>query len=87
MLTDNIRWQAFLAGCTKAEAKEHGIDEARRGFFVKVGISKQNFGVPAPEVWMRRVDGGVLVPAHLKVTSSVARAKGKQQEGVKNDEV
>ena len=87
VLTDNIRWQAFLAGCTKAEAKEHGIDEARRRFFVKVGISKQNFGVPAPEVWMRRVDGGVLVPAHLKVTSSVARAKGKQQEGVKNDEV
>ncbi len=86
VLTDNIRWQAFLAGCTKADAKEHDIEEARRGFFVRVGISKQNFGVPVPEVWMRRVDGGVLVPAHLKTTSQVASRRSAKSGGKQREE-
>jgi len=81
VLTDNVRWQAFMAGCSKEEASKYAIDEERRGFFVRAGVSKQNFGAPVPEVWLRRADGGVLVPAHLKITSSVARgATGKGRE-------
>jgi RecA-family ATPase len=65
VLVDNIRWQMYLTGCTKDEAKTLGIDEERRGQFVRVGISKQNFGAPLAEFWLQRGDGGVLVPATL----------------------
>jgi RecA-family ATPase len=65
VLTDNIRWQAFLGGMTKEEAKEHGIPEQERGQFVRFGIPKRNYGAPMPDLWLRRGEGGVLVSADL----------------------
>lgn len=65
VLTDNIRWQAFLGGMTKEEAKEHGIPEQARGQFVRFGIPKRNYGAPMPDLWLRRGEGGVLVSADL----------------------
>lgn len=65
VLTDNIRWQAFLGGMTKEEAKEHGVSEQDRGQFVRFGIPKRNYGAPMPDVWLRRGEGGVLVDADL----------------------
>jgi RecA-family ATPase len=74
VLTDNIRWQAFLGGMTKEEAKEHGIPEQERGQFVRFGIPKRNYGAPMPDLWLRRGDGGVLVSADLAaVTKSKPR--------------
>lgn len=74
VLVDNIRWQGYLAGCSKDEAKALGIDEAMRGYFVRAGVSKQNYGPPVGDVWMRRSDGGVLLPAEL-ATSPVTMKK------------
>lgn len=81
VLVDNIRWQMYLAGASKDEAKTLGIDEAMRGYFVRTGVSKQNYGPPVADVWMRRSDGGVLIPAELS-TSSVTTKKGGRREEI-----
>jgi hypothetical protein len=70
----------YLAGCTKDEAKTLGIDEAMRGYFVRTGVSKQNYGPPVADVWMRRSDGGVLIPAELSTSSVTAKPFKKNEE-------
>lgn len=88
VLVDNIRWQAFLAGCSKDEAKKMGIDEAVRGYFVRDGVSKQNYGPPIQEGWMRRIEGGVLVPANLSDSfgSNEKRKKSAEVANAKESE-
>lgn len=66
VLVDNIRWQAYLAGMTPAEAEKWGVDDAMRSHFVRLGVSKVNYGPPLPERWLRRNEGGVLSPAVLE---------------------
>jgi len=66
VLVDNIRWQSYLSGMTQAEAEEWGVDEGQRGFFVRYGVSKANYGAPFQECWFRRHEGGVLKPAVLE---------------------
>ena len=63
VLVDNIRWQMYLSSMSKEEAKKFKIEEARRGYFVRTGVSKQNYGSPIADTWLLRVDGGVLTPA------------------------
>lgn len=65
VLVDNIRWQAFLANMTTAEANDFGVAEECRRQFVRFGISKVNYGPPLEERWLRRTEGGVLAPAVL----------------------
>jgi len=78
VLVDNIRWQMFVAGCAKDEAKALGIDEAMRGYFVRAGVSKQNYRPPTGEVWLRRGDGGILIPAEFATRVTAAKpGKGK----------
>lgn len=78
VLVDNIRWQAYLSACSEKEAKDLGIDEASRKNFVKAGVSKHNYGPSIDPIWMRRAEGGVLVPAELS-TSYVTAAKPAKQ--------
>ncbi|NVD37128.1 helicase RepA family protein [Marinobacter lutaoensis] len=66
VLVDNIRWQAYLAGMTSAEAESWGVDETMRRHFVRLGVSKMNYGPPISERWLRRHEGGVLSPAVLE---------------------
>ncbi|OZI78656.1 helicase RepA family protein [Bordetella genomosp. 6] len=66
VLVDNIRWQSYLSGMTQAEAEEWGVDEGQRGYFVRYGVSKANYGAPFLECWFRRHEGGVLKPALLE---------------------
>lgn len=80
VLVDNIRWQAYLSGCSKDEAKKLDIQEPMRGYFVRTGISKQNYGPPVADVWMRRGEGGVLTPANL------SNHFGSVKKGAKRDE-
>lgn len=66
VLTDNIRWQGYLAGMTKEEVKSYDIKEEDRKLYVRFGVSKQNYGAPVADIWFKRTEGGVLVPVQLK---------------------
>ncbi|WMO00101.1 helicase RepA family protein [Vibrio parahaemolyticus] len=66
VLVDNIRWQAYLASMTPAEAEKLGVESNQRKYFVRFGVSKANYGDPFSECWFRRHDGGVLKPAVLE---------------------
>lgn len=66
VLVDNIRWQSYLSGMTQTEAEEWGVDDSQRGYFVRYGVSKANYGSPFAERWFRRHEGGVLKPAVLE---------------------
>ena len=66
VLVDNIRWQSYLSSMTKSEAEVLGVDDCQRGYFVRFGVSKANYGAPFQERWLRRHDGGVLKPAVLE---------------------
>ena len=79
VLVDNIRWQAYLSGCSKDEAKKMGIDEEMRSYFVRTGVSKQNYGPPVADAWMRRGEGGVLTPANLSNHYGSAK-KGRRRD-------
>jgi len=85
-LTDNVRWQMYLVGCTKDEAKTLGISDEMRGCFVRAGVSKQNYGAAAAEVWLRRTEGGVLVPAQFATSSVTMAGKGKAAKKIEIDD-
>jgi len=85
VLTDNVRWQAYLAGMTSEESEkltnENGqlIDEDR-GYYVRFGISKQNYGIPFTEKWLKRGKGGILEPASLSPATRKLEAAGNRKE-------
>lgn len=85
VLVDNIRWQSYLSGMTQAEAEEWGVEEGQRGFFVRYGVSKANYGAPFQECWFRRHEGGVLKPAVLERQKRHSPAKLKSVEWGGND--
>lgn len=74
-LIDNARWCGFIAKMTEDEAKRYSdrihnrnpkaIGSDRRGFFVRFGVSKQNYDATPLDQWYERRDGGVLVPVDL----------------------
>jgi len=72
-LIDNARWCGFLAKMTPEEAKKlsncpddpYPIGPERRGFFLRFGVSKQNYDTPIADRWYQRKEGGVLVPVEL----------------------
>ena len=67
-----------MTGMTEAESEalvdvECALDplrpcpiRARRGWYIKFQATKQNYGPPKEDVWYRREEGGVLVPARLE---------------------
>ncbi|HBO2557466.1 TPA: AAA family ATPase [Pseudomonas aeruginosa] len=75
-LIDNARWCGFVAKMTEKEAKtlsdriydRQPIGNDRRGFFVRFGVSKQNYDATPLDQWYKRHDGGVLVPVELLET-------------------
>jgi regulatory protein RepA len=85
VLTDNIRWQAYLAGMTNEEG-EKLIDEngqpigENRGYYVRFGISKQNYGTPFMERWFRRGKGGILEPVSPLPATRKLETAGDRKE-------
>jgi RecA-family ATPase len=74
-LVDNARWQAYMSCMTKDEGVFFGVSEERRGFYVRFGVSKQNYGTPFADRWYERHDSGMLLPAMLTE---------KRKSGVRN---
>lgn len=73
-LIDNARWRGFVAKMTEEQAKilsdrsydRQPIGNDRRGFFVRFGVSKQNYDATPLDQWYKRHEGGVLVPVELE---------------------
>ncbi len=72
-LIDNARWCGFVARMTEKEAEhlsdrpydKKPIGSERRKFFLRFGVSKQNYDEPQDDRWYVRVEGGVLLPVDL----------------------
>ncbi|EPD8436605.1 helicase RepA family protein, partial [Pseudomonas aeruginosa] len=72
-LIDNARWCGYVARMTEDEAKRlsdrahdrQPIGDERRGYFVRFGVSKQNYDATPLDRWYMRHAGGVLVPVEL----------------------
>ena len=89
-LIDNARWCGFVARMTEDEAKRlsdcvserQPIGNDRRGFFMRFGVSKQNYDAIPVDQWYQRREGGVLVPVELVDARQDAGKKGKCREQV-----
>ncbi|MBB2969835.1 helicase RepA family protein [Mesorhizobium sp. RMAD-H1] len=72
-LIDNARWCGFVAKMTEDEAQRFSdrsydgepIGNDRRGYFVRFGVSKQNYDTTPLDRWYLRHAGGVLLPVEL----------------------
>jgi len=74
-LIDNVRWCMFLSNMRPEEAQEYGIRE--RGYWVRQGMAKQNYGPPIAERWLKRAQGGILVEA--PPLAKPEKKKGKER--------
>lgn len=77
VLVDNVRWQSYLMGMTQSESDTLNVEESKRNYFVRFGVSKANYGAPFQEVWLRRCEGGILIPAIFEQGSKKGRPRGK----------
>ena len=76
-LIDNARWCGYVARMTEDEAKRlsdrahdrQSVGNERRGYFVRFGVSKQNYDATPLDRWYMRHAGGVLVPVELHEAS------------------
>lgn len=59
-IIDNARYQISLAKMSKDQAKEFGISDEERGYYLQVDVPKANYTAPIPKKWLKRQNGGVL---------------------------
>ncbi|MBD8237861.1 MULTISPECIES: helicase RepA family protein [Pseudomonas] len=85
-LIDNARWCGYLTQMTEEEAKGL-IDSSQlstpltglHSQYVRLGESKLNYGAAAlDQQWYKRSDGGVLIPAQIRRTTSMKPRKGRE---------
>lgn len=84
-LIDNARWCGYVARMTEEEAKRlsncaHSrapVGQDRRSYFVRFGVSKQNYDATVIDQWFERQEGGVLRPVTL-VEADKEGDKGRQ---------
>ena len=74
VLTDNVRWQANLAGMSEREAKAAGVPDDMRRRYVRLAWPKVNYGPPVSDIWFSREKGGVLRPAPQIAAAAAAAA-------------
>lgn len=80
-LIDNARWCGYITRMSEDEAKRlsdrsfdrAAIGEDRRRYFIRFGISKQNYDITPVDRWFERQEGGVLRPVTLLPAGDVER--------------
>lgn len=88
-LIDNARWCGNLIKMTQEESDSLressglSIGEARRGFFVRYEIGKQNYGQVQQGQWYERTAGGILKP----VTLVQARSSSEKNNSRRRDDI
>lgn len=71
-IIDNVQWGSYLVTMSEQEAKTYQevwknklIGQENMHHYLRFGVSKQNYGVHQPDIWLKRVAGGVLLPVEL----------------------
>lgn len=92
VLTDNIRYQEFLSPMSTDEANQYGeqqsggvIGEENRQWYVRWGVSKQNYGRPVRDLWLKKSHFGVLMPVELEKKAKSSK-KSSSSRGFKDEE-
>jgi RecA-family ATPase len=87
-LIDNARWCGYVAKMSEQEAErftDRGTDRApigdRRSYFVRFGVSKQNYDATPLDRWYQRHEGGVLLPVELQ---EIKKNEEKGRDGRRN---
>jgi RecA-family ATPase len=62
---DEARFCLTMTKCSEQEARDYGIDERCRDFFVKLTVAKANYIAPQPASWLRRREGGLFEPVEM----------------------
>lgn len=94
-LIDNARWCGFVQTMTEKESEtfftSHETEpigkEARR-FYLRHGVSKQNYSMPLEDVWLERREGGVLKPVdlvHVSTQQQRENLKGRSRKLTKKE--
>lgn len=89
VLVDNSRWCSYVSKMSKDEAKgfsdrqfdKKPIDEDFRSHYIRFGVSKQNYGIPFIEKWLKFHEGGVLKPVHLHKIEKENKKAGARKNG------
>jgi RecA-family ATPase len=74
-LMAHCRFAAYMVKMTEDEAGKYDMDPANRGFYLRFGVSKQNYGLSQEERWFERKEGGVLMPITLTPNPNTQRSK------------
>ena len=64
-LLDGVRWAAAMATLRREDAKNYGIDPDDANRYVRLDTVKNNYGPPWDGRWLRRENGGLLVPVKM----------------------
>ena len=86
VLSDNPRFQANITVMSPGEAKDAGVHEKFRKYYVKLSFPKANYSAPMDPIWLKKGAGGVLEPAGFgredqdPVNDEYAKVKGKKRE-------
>jgi RecA-family ATPase len=90
-LVDNARWCGYVSKMTEDEScawtrNRQPIGQSNAWKYVRFGVSKQNYAITEDDVWLERVNGGVLKVVELEFNGS-GGSKGQGQRGGKRDEL
>jgi len=92
-LTDNARLQLNLVGMSLEEAEARDIATEDRRQWVRLVWAKANYSPPRPDLWLRRLAGGVLgsdePPAPEVPVTKERKAEGRRRgtKGVDNAQI
>lgn len=80
-LTTAVRWQVNLRPPKKEECEELGIGEDERGTWVRVAVTKSNYGETPPAGWVQRTRGGILRFRQFSAAVKAAARKYASKKG------
>lgn len=84
-ITDNVRWQGFMQTMSPEQASQFGIESDFRKSYVTLGGNKENYGQATQDKWLRRHEGGVLLPEDLAGAGIKRRGRLAVVQGGKDD--
>jgi hypothetical protein len=73
---DESRFCLTMTRCSEQEARDFGINDDFRDFFIKTTLAKANYIQPQPARWLRRREGGVLEPVEMTKIKPRSGKKG-----------